>query len=133
LKEEHREMAFPEELKYSKTHEWIKFNDDETATVGITDFAQHELGELVFVDLPAEGDSMSIGESFAEVESVKAVSEVNGPVDAEVEAVNADLQDNPQLINEQPYDAWFVKVKNITAKDELMDAAQYEEFTKKEG
>jgi glycine cleavage system H protein len=126
-------MAFPEELKYSKTHEWIKFNDDETATVGITDFAQHELGELVFVDLPAEGDSMSIGESFAEVESVKAVSEVNGPVDAEVEAVNADLQDNPQLINEQPYDAWFVKVKNITAKDELMDAAQYEEFTKKEG
>lgn len=126
-------MAFPEELKYSKTHEWIKFNDDETATVGITDFAQHELGELVFVDLPTEGDSMSIGESFAEVESVKAVSEVNGPVDAEVEAVNADLQDNPQLINEQPYDAWFVKVKNITAKDELMDAAQYEEFTKKEG
>lgn len=126
-------MAFPEELKYSKTHEWIKFNDDETATVGITDFAQHELGELVFVDLPAEGDSMSIGESFAEVESVKAVSEVNGPVDAEVEAVNADLQDNPQLINEQPYEAWFVKVKNITAKDELMDAAQYEEFTKKEG
>jgi len=126
-------MAFPEELKYSKTHEWIKFNDDETATVGITDFAQHELGELVFVDLPAEGDSMSIGESFAEVESVKAVSEVNGPVDAEIEAVNADLQDNPQLINEQPYEAWFVKVKNITAKDELMDAAQYEEFTKKEG
>lgn len=126
-------MSNATDRMYAKTHEWVKFADNGTATIGISDYAQHELGELVFVDLPEVGDKISAGMSFAEVESVKAVSEVNSPVDAEVTEINADLQDNPQKINEDANDAWFVKVKDITKRGDLMDAAAYEKFTAKEG
>ena len=92
----------PKELLYSKTHEWVKKNEDGTVYIGLTDFAQSELGELVFVNLPEEGDAVTAEESFADVESVKAVSDVMSPVTGTVIAVNEELLDAPQNINEQP-------------------------------
>nr|MCR4956365.1 glycine cleavage system protein GcvH [Lachnospiraceae bacterium] len=91
-----------------------------------TDYAQKELGDLVFVNLPEEGDEIEAGEAFADVESVKAVSDVFSPVTGEVVEVNEELMDNPAAINETPYDAWFVKVKNVTAKEELLSAEDYD-------
>ena len=101
-------MIFPKELKYSRTHEWVRFQEDGTAYIGITDYAQDQLGDLVFVNLPAAGDSLQAGESFADVESVKAVSDVNAPVSGVVKEVNEALADAPEKMNEAPYEAWFV-------------------------
>lgn len=126
-------MTFPEELKYSKTHEWVKFLEDGTACIGITDYAQDQLGDLVFVNLPAEGDTLEAGQAFADVESVKAVSDVNAPVSGTVEKVNEALADEPELMNKAPYDAWFVQVSGITETEELMTAAEYEQFIAAEG
>ena len=98
-------MHFPKELKYTKTHEWVRFTDDNTAYIGITDYAQDQLGDLVFVNLPAEGDELTAGESFADVESVKAVSDVNSPVTGTVKQVNEELADAPEKMNEAPYEA----------------------------
>ena len=126
-------MNFPKELKYTKTHEWVRFTDETTAYIGITDYAQDQLGDLVFVNLPAEGDALTAGESFADVESVKAVSDVNSPVTGTVEQVNEELADAPEKMNEAPYDAWFVLASGITGTDELMDAEEYEAFTAAEG
>ena len=126
-------MTFPEELKYTKTHEWVKFQDEKTAYIGITDYAQDQLGDLVFVNLPAEGDALEAGKAFADVESVKAVSDVNAPVTGTVEKVNDALADEPELMNKAPYDAWFVLAAEITATGELMTAAEYEAFIKTEG
>ena len=119
-------MIFPKELKYSKTHEWIRFEDETTAYIGITDYAQSELGDLVFVNLPQEGDDVAMGEPFADVESVKAVSDVISPVSGTVSEVNEILADEPQMMNESPYEAWFVKVTDISEQEELMDAEAYE-------
>jgi len=121
-------MNFPQELKYTKTHEWVKFEDDTTASVGITDYAQDQLGDLVFANLPEEGDDVVAGDTFADVESVKAVSDVISPVTGVVAEVNEELADNPALMNEAPYEAWFVKVKEITDTDELMTADEYEAY-----
>ena len=121
-------MIFPKELKYSKTHEWIRFEDETTAYIGITDYAQSELGDLVFVNLPQEGDDVAMGEPFADVESVKAVSDVISPVSGTVSEVNEILADEPQMMNESPYEAWFVKVTDISEQEELMDAEAYEAF-----
>ena len=126
-------MNFPRELKYTKTHEWVRFTDEETAYVGITDYAQDQLGDLVFVNLPAEGDALTAGESFADVESVKAVSDVNSPVTGTVEKVNEELADAPEKMNEAPYDAWFVLAGGITGTEDLMDAEAYEAFVAEEG
>ena len=126
-------MNFPKELKYTKTHEWVRFNDDGTACIGITDYAQDQLGDLVFVNLPAEGDTLTAGEAFADVESVKAVSDVNSPVTGTVEKVNDELADMPEKMNEAPYDAWFVMAGGITGTEELMDAEAYEAFIASEG
>ena len=126
-------MTFPEELKYTKTHEWVKFLDDQTALIGITDYAQDQLGDLVFVNLPAEGDAVNAGESFADVESVKAVSDVNSPVSGTVTKVNEELADQPELMNSAPYEAWFAEVGEITGTDELLSAAEYEAFVAEEG
>ena len=123
-------MNFPAELKYSKSHEWIKMIDDTTALVGITDFAQSELGDLVFINLPAEGDAVTKEESFCDVESVKAVSDVMSPVTGVVAEVNTELEDEPQKLNEAPYEAWIAKISDITDFEELLDAAAYEAFTK---
>ena len=121
-------MTFPKHLKYTETHEWVLFNEDGTALIGITDYAQDQLGDLVFVNLPQEGDPVTSGESFADVESVKAVSDVLSPVTGEVTEVNEILADEPQRMNQAPYDSWFVKVKGITDQAKLMDADAYEAF-----
>ena len=126
-------MTFPKELKYTKTHEWVKFLDEKTAYIGITDYAQDQLGDLVFVNLPSEGDALEAGEAFADVESVKAVSDVNAPVTGTVAKVNDALADEPELMNKAPYEAWFVLSEGITDTGELMDAAEYEAFVAAEG
>lgn len=123
-------MNFPEELKYTKSHEWVKMEDETTAYVGISDYAQDALGDLVFVNLPEEGDEVTAGETFADVESVKAVSDVYSPVSGTVAEVNEGLMDAPESINESPYDAWFMKVEGITGQSELMSASEYEAYIK---
>lgn len=115
-------------LLYSKSHEWVNMIDDTTATVGLTDYAQSELGELVFVNLPEEGDDVEAGTPFADVESVKAVSDVYSPVTGTVAKINEELLDAPGNINEEPYEAWMIRVENISDKEELMDEAAYKEY-----
>lgn len=124
-------MNFPAELKYSKDHEWVKMLDDTTALVGITDFAQSELGDLVFINLPQAGDDVTADEPFCDVESVKAVSDVVSPVTGVVEDVNTELEDEPQKLNEDPYGAWIAKIKDISAFGELLNAEEYEAFIQK--
>ena len=126
-------MIFPKELKYSRTHEWVRFQEDGTAYIGITDYAQDQLGDLVFVNLPAAGDSLQAGESFADVESVKAVSDVNAPVSGVVKEVNEALADAPEKMNEAPYEAWFVLAEDIADTDGLMTVDEYEAFIAEEG
>lgn len=123
-------MNIPEELKYAKSHEWVKMLDDETALVGLSDYAQDALGDLVFVNLPEAGDEVTAGEVFADVESVKAVSDVYSPVSGTVAEVNETLLDIPESINEAPYEAWFIKVEHITDTQDLMSAAEYEAYVK---
>ena len=117
--------VIPAELKYTKSHEWVK-EEDGVFVIGLTDYAQSALGDLVFVNLPEEGDAVTAGEAFSDVESVKAVSEVFSPVTGTVAEINEELLDNPALINEAPYDAWLVKVQNVSDTEELLDAAAYE-------
>ncbi len=118
-------MDFPKNYKYSKTHEWVEFEDVSTAKIGITDYAQQELGALVFVNFPEVGDKVIAGEYFADVESVKTVSDILSPVTGIIEEINDDLLDDPSLINKNANDSWFLKVKNITAKTELLSSEQY--------
>ena len=125
-------MNFPSELKYTKDHEWLKMEGD-VAVVGITDFAQHSLGDVVFITLPQEGDEVTAGESFGDVESVKAVSDVMSPVSGAISAVNSDLEDAPENLNSDPYGSWIIKVEDISDSGELMDAAAYEAFCAEEG
>ena len=125
-------MNFPAELKYPKDHEWMKMEGD-IAVIGISDFAQDALGDVVFINLPEVGDTVTAGESFGDVESVKAVSDVNSPVTGVIVAVNEDLADSPENLNSDPYGSWIIKVENITATEELMDAAAYEAFCAEEG
>ncbi len=125
-------MNYPENLKYTKTHEWVRFEADGTAFIGITDYAQDQLGDLVFVNLPSEGDTLSCGESFADVESVKAVSDVISPLSGTVAEVNEELADAPEQMNEAPYDAWFVRVSDIGECEELLDAEAYQAFIAEE-
>ncbi|MBE6977045.1 MAG: glycine cleavage system protein GcvH [Ruminococcaceae bacterium] len=125
-------MNFPAELKYTKDHEWMVMEGD-IAVVGISDFAQDALGDVVFINLPEVGDTVTVGESFGDVESVKAVSDVNSPVTGVIVEVNEDLADAPENLNSDPYGSWIIKVKDITATEELMDAAAYEAFCAEEG
>ena len=125
-------MSKPENIRYSKSHEWVAFSNNTTAIIGITDYAQGELGDLVFVNLPEIGSQVSKGETFADVESVKAVSDVYSPVTGTVKAVNQDLLDHPEKINEDAESAWFVEIENITAKEELMDKTAYDAFVESE-
>ena len=120
-------MILKDELKYSKSHEWVKL-DGGTAVVGLTDFAQSELGDLVFVNLPEVGDTVEAGEVFGDVESVKAVSDVYSPVTGEVTEINEELLDSPELINDNAYEAWFIKVKDVSATEELLTAEEYKAF-----
>ena len=124
-------MNFPKELKYSKTHEWIRYEGD-AAFIGISDYAQHALGDLVFVNLPEPGDELVMGEALGDVESVKAVSDIFSPVSGTVLEINEELLDSPEKINGEPYEAWFVKVGDITETEELLDADAYEALAEEE-
>lgn len=121
-------MNYPENLLYAKSHEWVQKQEDGTYLIGITDYAQDALGDLVFINLPEVGDEVVKGETFADVESVKAVSDVFCPVSATIEEVNEDLADDPAFINSDPYGAWFIKVNNLTDHEELLSAKEYEEY-----
>lgn len=124
-------MSTPAQFRYSKEHEWVKVEDGK-ARIGITHFAQNELGDIVFVELPEVGDEIQINETFGSVESVKTVSELYAPVSGTVVEVNEDLGDNPEFVNESPYEqAWMVVVElsNPSEVDDLMTAEQYDEMT----
>jgi len=123
-------MEFPDDLKYTREHEWAAVQG-RVATVGITDFAQDKLGDVVFVELPAPGDEVTKEEPMGVVESVKAVSDVYAPVSGTVLEINDDLPDSPQIVNEDPYgDGWMVKIEmtDPSELDDLMDVEKYEEF-----
>ena len=119
-------MNIPAELKYSNDHEWVRM-DGDVAVVGVSDFAQDALVDLVFVNLPEVGDTVTSGEPFGDVESVKAVSDLLSPVSGTVCEINEELLDAPEKINEDPYGAWMIKVEGAEEGEDLMDAAAYEE------
>lgn len=123
-----------DELKYTKEHEWTKLEDD-LVVIGITDYAQDALGEIVYIELPSEGDEITKGNPFGAVESTKSVSDLYAPVSGEVVEVNEALLDSPEAINEDPYgDGWMIKVKpyDVGELQDLMDSDEYTEFTEKE-
>ena len=121
-------MNIKENCKYTKSHEWVEFLEDGSARVGLSDYAQQELGDLVFVNLPEEGDAVTAGEALGDVESVKAVSDVYSPVTGTVAEVNEALLDSPESINSDPNGSWFVRVEGITAQADLMDAGEYADY-----
>jgi len=123
-------MNFPENLKYTKDHEWVLV-DGDIATVGVTDFAQGELGDIVFVEIETEGESLDQNEVFGTIEAVKTVSDLFMPVSGEITEINEGLEDAPESVNESPYeDGWMVKIKlsNAAELDSLMDSAAYKEL-----
>ena len=123
-------MSSPPDLKYTKEHEWVRV-EDGVGTVGITDYAQDQLGDIVYVDLPAVGAQVTQLEKFGEIESVKAVSELFSPVSGEVMEANAALADKPQLVNESPYgEGWMIRVRlsNPSEMEELLSAQEYDEY-----
>ena len=123
-------LSHPANLKYSKTDEWVRVEGDQ-ATIGITDYAQHSLGDVVYIDMPRAGDKFGTHEAFGSVESVKAVSEIFLPVGGEITEVNDGLNDTPEVVNNDPYQAgWMVKVKmdNPLEADAMLSAVEYEEY-----
>jgi len=128
-------MGYPKDRRYTKEHEWLEVKGD-LATIGITDHAQHELGDVVFVELPKPGVKIETGKSFGTVESVKAVSEIYAPASGEVIEVNSELQNKPETINSDPHGtAWLIKVRltNAAGFSDLMDAAAYEAYIAEKG
>jgi glycine cleavage system H protein len=120
-------MNFPEQLKYTNEHEWIRL-DGEFAYVGITDYAQEQLGDIVFVDIPSVGDTLAQGEVFGTIEVVKTISDLFLPVSGEIVEMNGSLEDNPELVNSEPYDkGWIIKIKpsDMSEFDSLLDASAY--------
>jgi glycine cleavage system H protein len=127
-------MSTPNELRYSEEHEWVKVEGDKVR-VGVTAFAQHELGDIVFVELPEVGTVLKANEPFGSVESVKTVSELYAPISGKVVEINEDLSDNPEFVNESPYEkAWMVIIEpaDQSEVDKLMTAQQYDEMTKED-
>ncbi len=122
-------MNFPEELKYTKDHEWVRV-DGDTATVGVTDFAQSELGDIVFVEIETEGETLDVEEVFGSVEAVKTVSDLFMPVSGEVLEVNEALEANPEVVNDDPYgEGWMIKIKmsDPSQVDDLLDSDAYQQ------
>lgn len=119
-------MEFPSELKYTKEHVWVKVNGN-TAKIGITDYAQEQLGDILFVDLPAVGDQVNVGETFTEVESSKTATEVASPVTGEIVAVNEELDDSPEAINDDAYEAWIIEVEVSDGMEDLLTSEEYED------
>ncbi len=125
-------MSYPADLKYTKEHEWIRV-DGNTGTIGITDFAQQQLGDVVYVELPEVGSTLTAGQVFGTIESVKAVSELFAPVTGEVTETNGSLKDRPDAVNSKPHETWMVKVKLANSGEvaSLMDARVYEALIQK--
>ena len=125
-------MSYPADLKYTKEHEWIRV-DGNTGTIGITDFAQQQLGDVVYVELPDVGSTITAGQVFGTIESVKAVSELFSPVSGEVTETNGSLKDRPDAVNSKPHETWMVKVKLANSGEvaSLMDAKAYEGLIQK--
>ncbi len=121
-------MNTPKELKYSRTHEWLRVMENGHVLIGITDHAQDQLGDLVYINLPEEGDAVEKDAAFGDVESVKAVSDLNSPVTGTVCAVNTELQDEPEKMNRDPYGSWIIEVEDAEIPDDLMSAEEYEQF-----
>jgi len=124
-------MNIPDSLKYTKDHEWIKVDGDE-ALIGITEFAQKELGDIVFIEVETEGETLEIGEAFGTIEAVKTVSDMFMPINGEVLEFNAELESNPEIVNKDPYgEGWIIKVKiaDLSNLDDLLDADTYKELT----
>ena len=122
-------MNTPDHLLYTKDHEWANFKDNEVV-IGITDYAQSQLGDVIFIELPEVGVELTLGDAFGEVEAVKAVSELYAPISGTITAVNEELEDSPDIVNSDPYgNGWLIKVapSNPEEKDELMDSLSYEE------
>jgi glycine cleavage system H protein len=117
-----------EDFLYAETHEWVKIISETKALIGLSDFAQHALGDLVFVNLPETGDTVTAGAPFGDVESVKAVSDIIAPVTGTVSAVNQEALDHPELINQDPYESWLIEVTDYEKAPDLMEAEAYEEF-----
>jgi glycine cleavage system H protein len=122
-------MAYPSDLKYTKDHEWIRLGSGD-AQVGITDYAQKQLGDVVYLELPQVGRALKKGEVFGTIESVKAVSELYSPVDGEVTSVNAGLAQNPEAVNKDPHGSWMITLKVSGGQQDLIDAAAYTDLTK---
>jgi glycine cleavage system H protein len=121
---------YPTDLKYTKEHEWVRV-DGDTGTVGITNFAQQQLGDVVYVDLPEVGATLTAGQAFGTIESVKAVSELFAPLNGEVTEVNADLKNHPEQVNAKPHETWMIKMRIANAGDaaSLLDSAAYQSLT----
>lgn len=117
-------MTIPQDRKYAKSHEWAR-EEDGVVFVGITDFAQKEMGDLVFVELPEEGDEVQAGETFGNLESVKAVSEILSPATGVVLEINEEALDNPSALNESAHETWLIKISDATLAEDLLDAAEY--------
>lgn len=128
-----QELNLPEDIRYSSDHEWAKV-DGDTVKVGISDYAQDALGDIVFVELPEVGDTLDAGDEFGTLESVKAVSELYIPIGGEIVAVNGELEDAPELINQDPYGGWIIEIKpnDIKELDGLLDRGAYLELLKAE-
>lgn len=125
-------MTVPQELKYNRTHEWARAEGD-IVVVGITHYAQDQLGEVVYVELPETGTSVGSGDELGTLESVKAVSEFSSPADGEIVEVNSRLDEEPNLVNDDPYgDGWLVKISGAPADDDLLDAAAYQQMIEEE-
>ena len=125
-------MNIPSDLKYVKSHEWLNYLEDNKVQVGISDFAQAAMGEIVFINLPQVGDPVTKGEPLCDMESVKAVEDIYSPVTGEITAVNEELMDSPESINNNPYEAWIVEISNVTDTDDIISAEQYADYCEKE-
>lgn len=125
-------MSRPKEINYLKTHEWVKFIDETTAQVGITDFAQEQLGDIVFVELPEIGQEVTKGDQIAEVESVKTVSNIYTPFTGVISKINDELEDAPESVNEAPFVNWLFEVKEITDKEDVLTAEEYAQVVEEE-
>lgn len=127
-------MAFPADYRYTREHEWIKV-DGNQATIGITDYAQNSLGDIVFVELPKVGDELAAGKTFGSIESVKAVSDLYAPASGKVVAINNDLTSAPEKVNADAHNAWMIKIqlKDANEVSKLLSAQDYEKFVKEEG
>jgi glycine cleavage system H protein len=119
-------MSAPKDLMYAKSHEWVKFLDDGTALTGFADYAQNQLGDIIFLNAPSEGDEVMAGEPYGDIESVKAVSDIYSPVSGKVIEINEEVVDEPGKINADPYGSWIIKIGDITDKGDFLDPDAYD-------